>query len=283
MSETIGKLLCAAQRRLQTAGIDEAKLEARLLVAAALGTDPAGLIACAHDAIGPEASARVEPFIARRAAREPLAHILGETEFHRIRLFSDARALIPRSDSETVVELALEVLPPGRTGHVADLGTGSGCLLLALLAARPDLTGEGVEASAGAIALARENAGQTGLSGRARFVHASWSDWTGWDAADLILSNPPYIRSEEIAGLQPEVRDHEPRAALDGGPDGLAAYREIIALAAAGMRTGAWLVLEIGHDQDEAVSALLQAASFADLLHRRDLGGNSRAIAARTP
>jgi len=280
LSANIGQVLCWAQRRLREAGLDEAKEEARRLVADVLGTDTAGLISRSHDAPPPGLAARLDPLLKRRAAREPIAHILGHTEFYGLYLFTDERALIPRSDSEAVVELALERVPSG-PGIIADLGTGSGCLLLAMLSQRPDLTGIGIDASADAIALADANAHENGFGEIAHLRHITWTDWTGWGEADLVVSNPPYIARDEIAALAPEVRDHDPRLALDGGADGLDAYREIIALGATRMKPGAWLVLETGHDQRAPVAALLEQNGFTDIESRTDLGGNHRALAAR--
>ena len=282
MSRTLGEVVCWAQRRLTEAGIEEARLEARLLVAHAIGADTAGLIARDRSAMPPGLTARLAPLLDQRAEGTPLAHIIGQTEFYGLPFRTDARALIPRSDSECVVDLALEVIPDGPVS-VADLGTGSGCLLVAILANRPQAVGQGIDRSADALALAKENAALNRVDGRAVFQAQSWAVWDGWSDCDLILSNPPYIASAVIASLEPQVRDHEPRAALDGGPDGLAAYREIITLAAAHMKPDTHLVLEIGHDQRVAVTELLEAAGFADLIHRRDLGGNDRAIAARHP
>ena len=282
MSETIGQALARVAGELAGAGIDEARIEARRLVGWAAGLDGAGLISQADTPLGEGASAALARGIAHRMARRPLAHLEGWTEFYGLRLKADPRALIPRSDSECVVELALENLPAGAPARIADLGTGSGCLLLALLAARPDATGEGIDESADAIALARENARALGPD-RATWRAMGWRDWAHWAFCDLIISNPPYIRSGEIAALQPEVRDHEPRLALDGGPDGLAAYREIVALAGERMKPGAALVFEIGHDQREPVAALLESAGFANLTFRRDLAGRDRAISALRP
>lgn len=279
MSATIGQVLCWAQRRLTDAGLDEAKLEARWLVAHVLGVAPTILITRAQYAPPPGLTTALAPLLKRRAAREPLAHIIGTTEFFGLPFKTDTRALIPRSDSEIVVELALDVLPADAT-HIADLGTGTGCLAIALLAQRPGVSATVVDASADALALAGENAALNDVADRFASFEGSWTDWTGWVAADLVISNPPYIASDVIGTLAPEVRDHDPHMALDGGADGLAAYREIITLAAAQMQSGAWLVLEIGYDQREAVTDLLAAAGFADLRHRKDLGGNDRAIAA---
>ena len=282
MSRTLGEVVCWAQRRLTEAGIDEARLEARLLVAHAIGTDTAGLIARDRSAMPPGLTAQLAPLLDQRAAGKPLAHLIGLTEFYGLPFRTDARALIPRSDSECVVDLALEFIPDG-PARIADLGTGSGCLLVAVLANRLQATGEGIDLSADAVALAKENAVLNRVDGHAVFDARSWTDWDGWSDCDLILSNPPYIASAVIDSLEPQVREHEPRSALDGGPDGLAAYREIITLAASHMKPDAHLVLEIGYDQRAAVTALLDAAGFTHLVHRRDLGGNDRAIAARHP
>ncbi|MEM1105360.1 MAG: peptide chain release factor N(5)-glutamine methyltransferase [Pseudomonadota bacterium] len=279
---TLGRVLCWAQRRLAGAGIEAAKREARLLVGHAMGIDAAGLIAASHDAPPPGLAARLDPLLRRRAGREPLAHVLGRAEFYGLDLLCDARALVPRSDSEAVVDWALELAGEGPAA-LADLGTGSGCLLLAALSQRPGLTGAGIDVSADAIALAEANAEATGLAGAARFEAVSWAAWQGWGAADLIMSNPPYIAAGVIETLEPEVRDHDPRGALDGGPDGLSAYRELIALGRARMKPGAWLVLEIGHDQRKAVLDLLAAAGFVQADCRQDLSGHDRVVAARAP
>ncbi|MBO6695449.1 MAG: peptide chain release factor N(5)-glutamine methyltransferase, partial [Henriciella sp.] len=198
-----------------------------------------------------------------------------------LELWSDGRALIPRADSECVVDLALMQIPEDAAWHLADLGTGSGALLAALLSQRQRASGAAVEQSAAAISLANENFETLNLTGRVQLVQSAWADWAGWDRCDLIISNPPYIASDVIPDLAPEVRDFDPMDALDGGPDGLAAYREIIALGGERMRSGAHLVLEIGYDQNSAVTDLLGSAGFVQLEHRKDLSGNDRAIAAK--
>ncbi|MEM9739712.1 MAG: peptide chain release factor N(5)-glutamine methyltransferase [Pseudomonadota bacterium] len=283
MSASIGQVLCWAQRRLSDAGIEAARTEARLLVCHALGIDRAGLIALSEDAPPPGLSAALSPLLKRRATREPLAHILGYTEFYGLPFFCDDRALIPRSDSETVVDLALSLLPDERAVKFADLGTGSGCLAISVLANRPKAEVDALDVSPGALALARNNAVRNGVSKRISFFKQSWSDMKNWSGYDLVLSNPPYIASGMIDDLQPEVARFDPRLALDGGDDGLNAYREIAALGASRMKAGAWLVLEIGHDQKNKVSALLTSAGYVDLVVRKDLGGNDRAIATRLP
>ncbi|MEO0786230.1 MAG: peptide chain release factor N(5)-glutamine methyltransferase [Pseudomonadota bacterium] len=283
MSATIGKVLCWAQRRLADAGIDEAKLEARLLLAHILQADTAALIARSDDSPPPGLASKLDPLLKRRAEREPLAHILGETEFYGLKLKTDARALVPRSDSEVVVDLALDFLPENKPVSIADLGTGTGCLLLALLKHRPEACGVGLDLDAGAAALARENARFVSLEDRVEIRRQSWIEANVWQGADLVVSNPPYIASSVIEGLAPEVRDHDPRRALDGGADGLEAYREIISLGKQRLKPGAVIVFEIGFDQDETVTDILECAGFEVIGRRKDLSGNDRALATRRP
>jgi release factor glutamine methyltransferase len=226
--------------------------------------------------------------IERRQQREPLQHILGSWAFFDLDLKTDARALIPRADTEPVIELALRrlgltVFPAERSDRtitIADLGTGSGAILATLLSRFPEASGIAVEANKRALSLAEENFSALGLLSRIELVSQSWTDWAGWYQCDLIISNPPYVKREVISTLAPEVRDHDPIDALDGGVDGLDAYREIIALAQTHMRPGAELVFEIGFDQKQQVSDLLLASGFENLEHMQDLGGHDRGIAA---
>lgn len=279
--QTYQESLRTGTQSLRAAGIDEANHEVRLMMMAASGLSRTGLISAEADPVPDDVAGRFDEMLRKRQARQPLQHILGTTEFYGLEFLCDARALIPRPDSEVVVEAALRLIPEGTEMTLADLGTGTGCLLAALLANRPQLRGVGVEASPEAASLARENLARLGLADRAAVFDGSWADWQDWRAASLIISNPPYIASEEIAVLAPEVRTHDPMAALDGGADGLAAYREIIGLAVQYLNPGAWLVLEIGHDQKEAVSRLLETAKFAEIGASKDLGGNDRVIWAR--
>lgn len=279
--------LAAAERRiaqeLAAAGIGEAALEARLLLSHVTGLSRAMMIARSDRALTPDETQACRQALSRRSAREPLQHILGVTQFYGLDIRTDARALIPRPDSECVVEAALDRLPKDKSLALADLGTGTGCLLAALLTQRPQARGEGVEASPEAAELARENIEALGLTGRASIFSGSWADWHGWASADLIISNPPYIASGVIPALEAEVRDHDPMSALDGGADGLDAYRQIISLARAAMKPGAWLVLETGYDQKAAVMDLLAASGFVEAASGADLGGNDRWAAARRP
>lgn len=266
----------AAGQTLTDVGIENGLQEARWIYAHLLEQDdPPHLTAFMN-------------LIERRRLRQPLQHVLGSWAFFDLHLKTDARALIPRADTEPVIELALQrlgltVFPPERSNRaitIADLGTGSGAILATLLTRFPKASGIAVEANGQALSLAKENFAALGLLSRTELVGHSWTDWTGWSQCDLIISNPPYIKRDVISTLAPEVRKHDPLDALDGGIDGLDAYREIIALAQIHMRQGAELVFEIGFDQKDDVSALLLASGFQNLEHMQDLGGHDRGIAA---
>lgn len=280
---TYEELIRAAARQLGEAGISNPRSEAMMLMIHAFGGSHVALITAGNSPVPKSVEDEFLTAVARRAAREPAQHIMGETHFYGLDILTDARALIPRSDSECVVTAALDRLPKDGPLWLADLGTGTGCLLAALLTQRPDASGEGVEASPEAAQLARANLEKHRLTDRSAIFIGSWEDWQGWSKADLIISNPPYIVSEVIAGLEPEVRDHEPLMALDGGRDGLNCYREIIALGAASMKPGAWLVLEIGYDQKGAVLGLMALAGFENLASGQDLGSNDRWVAGCRP
>jgi release factor glutamine methyltransferase len=280
---TFAEAINKAAKELHAAGIDDARYEARnlfLLIADFSSTD---LISAETRVIPNELEISYTHAIHRRCGGEPFQHIVGTTEFFGLSLKTDARALIPRPDSECVVELALEQLNHEHNGKVADLGTGTGALLSAILYNHPNSLGIAIERSSRAASLATENLKALGLGERSEILNISWTEWSGWGDCDLIISNPPYIESAIIPTLQPEVRDHDPMDALDGGADGLDAYREIISLGAKHMKSDACLVLEIGYDQKVAVTDLLSSAGFIQIQHRKDLGGNDRAIAAKRP
>ena len=277
MRLTLSEAVRTGTNAIKAIGSEDAGLEARTLLLFVTGRSRTDLYTREDDALSADEAERFVALVNERLTGTPLQHLIGTVDFRMITLKCDARALIPRPDSEIVVELALEQSDPLT---IADLGTGSGCLLLSFLSERLEVTGIGVDADGEALELARENAAQLDLAARTEFFHGSWSAWTGWSDCDLIISNPPYIRSDVIPTLNPDVRDYDPMAALDGGPDGLDAYREIIQLGAEQMKTGAHLVLEIGYDQKQQVTDLLDLAGFRNLQHRQDLGGNDRAIAA---
>jgi len=262
---------------LSAAGVQSPRLEARLLLAHAAGLQQEALL---RDR---DAPVEMEPYVvllARRAAREPLALITGWQEFWSLPFAVSADTLIPRADSETLIEAALMARPDrAGTRSILDLGTGTGCLLLAALTEYPAAWGIGVDLSPGAAALARRNAAALGLSSRAAMLCAHWDDALH-ARFDLILSNPPYIPGADIAGLMPEVALHEPRRALDGGPDGLDAYRDLLRHMPALLQPGGTAVLELGAGQAAAVSGLAEGWTVA---LRRDLAGIERAIVLHQP
>ncbi|MDR3521964.1 MAG: peptide chain release factor N(5)-glutamine methyltransferase [Acidocella sp.] len=261
--------------RLAAAGIEEPRREARILLAAALQTDAAGLLAC--DDID---EAIFAPLLARREAREPLAYILGQREFWGLTFATSTATLIPRPDSETLIEAAMATFPdPRKIRRILDLGTGTGCLLLAALHEFPEAFGTGVDLSPAAAALAQTNAARLGFSQRAAFLTGSWADAL-CGQFDLILSNPPYIPAADLIGLMPEVKNYEPASALDGGADGLAAYRAIITALPALLAPNGAAILEFGIGQLDEVVELIENAGFIATA-RADLAGHPRALIIR--
>ena len=284
-----GKSIDAARRalaaRLKSSATDSAELDARILIGAMLNLDLTGMITEAARPLTGDESSRLESFARRRLAGEPVARIVGMKEFWGLQLKLSPATLVPRPDTETVVELALEMLRAGgainRPLRIADLGTGTGAILLALLSELPDATGIGTDISAEALRTAADNAARLGFSGRVDFVRCDYASALS-GPFDLIVSNPPYIRSADIAGLAPEVRDHDPHAALDGGADGLDAYRALIAQAAGLLAPGAVLVVEAGQGQASQIEALMTGAGFAlPGPPKADLAGIRRAVGAR--
>jgi release factor glutamine methyltransferase len=268
--------------RLAAAGVENARSEAWLLLVAATGRERAALIAGAPGTLGAEQQARLDELVRRRLAREPIAYILGEKEFWSLRFEVSPAVLVPRPESETVVEAVLAQLPDrGRRLRLLDLGTGSGCLLLALLSELPQATGLGVDDSSAGLAIARRNAERLGLAVRADFRHGHWSQGLR-ERFDVIVSNPPYVAERDWDGLQPEIRQFEPRAALVAGPDGLAAYRALAPDCARLLAQGGVCALEIGFAQGDALAALLAAEGLTMAERRRDLAGIERCLVART-
>ncbi len=254
--------------RLAAAGIEDARREARLILAAAHGVDATGLLLL--DELD---ETKFEPMVQRREAREPLAYILGRREFWGLIFEVSQATLIPRPDSETIVEAALAACPaPAR---VLDLGTGTGCLLLAVLHERQGAFGVGVDLVPEAAALAARNARRLGMAKRAAFMAGDWAAALN-GRFDLVLSNPPYISCADIADLMPEVAQFEPRSALDGGPDGLAAYRHIIGLLPGILSENGVAVLELGVGQAPTIINVAALAGFS-VITTRDLGGIERA------
>lgn len=282
-TRTRGAALASLRRALAEAGIETAALDARILAAAALGTDAAGLIAHPDLPIGAEEARRLDDFMRRRRAREPLARILGEREFWGMPFSICAATLVPRPDTETVVETALRLFPDRQEPlRIIDLGTGSGCILVALLHERPRAFGLGIDRSFEALTTARFNASRNGVLDRAVFAAGDWAKAT-CGQFDLLVSNPPYIPTGVIATLAPDVREHDPLRALDGGPDGLAAYRVILSEARRLLRPQGVAVLEIGYDQAEALRGLAAGAGLEFLALAHDLSAKPRCVALKRP
>jgi release factor glutamine methyltransferase len=275
----------ALAARLRSGAIESAELDARILVGAVLGLDFTGLIAAAGRPLTADEALLLEDFANRRLGGEPVARIIGTKEFWGLPLKLSAATLVPRPDTETVVELALEILRgaprPDRRWRIADLGTGSGAILLALLSELPEADGLGTDINTEVLQTAHNNAVQLGLADRATFVACDYAAALT-DTFDLIVSNPPYIRTMDISGLAPEVRDHDPHLALDGGTDGLDAYRVLIPQAAALLAPRGALVVEVGQGQSGDVGRLMTAAGLTlEMPARADLAGIPRAVGGR--
>jgi release factor glutamine methyltransferase len=278
---TIGFFLCQAGQRLRGAAIEAPRLEARRLLAHVLGTTEEALLRDPRAAVPADKAAHFAALLARRVAHEPFAYLTGRVGFWTLELEVSPATLIPRADSETLVEAALAACPDkGAALRVLDLGTGTGALLLAVLSELPTASGIGIDLKPAAAALAARNAARLGLAARARFLAGDWAAAVR-GPFDLVLCNPPYIESAAIAGLMPEVARHEPASALDGGADGLAAYRPIIADLARVLAPRGVAVLELGAGQQAAVEALARAAGLSPEACRADLGGVPRALVLR--
>ncbi|MGJ4902271.1 peptide chain release factor N(5)-glutamine methyltransferase [Bradyrhizobium sp. HKCCYLS2058] len=273
----------AVAARFAAAGLDSPELDARLLLGHALQLDLTGLVMHGQRQLSHADAQRLEALVQRRLVGEPVARLLGAKEFWGLPLQLSADTLVPRPDTETVVELALEHLAAGgaltRPLRIADLGTGSGAILLALLSELPRAHGVGTDISVGALATARDNARALGLADRAGFVACSYAAALS-AGFDLIVSNPPYIPSSEISELDVEVRSHDPLRALDGGKDGLDAYRALIPQAAALLRPGGAVIVEVGLGQSDGAAALMVRAGLAadSSTIRADLAGIPRTV-----
>lgn len=278
---TYGQVVTAMARRLAAAGIEGARLDARLIVCRATGLEAASLLARSDSEASPEQLRAIEAMTARRERREPMAHILGEREFWSLPFRVTPETLIPRPDTETLVEAALDWVR-GRNGgtqplRVLDLGTGTGCILLSLLAEWPDARGTGVDISPGALAVARDNADRLGLADRAQFIEGDWASARNGEF-DVIVSNPPYIPEGEIDGLAPEVARFDPRLALSGGEDGLAAYRKIASAVRASIASEGRVFLEIGQGQEDAVFRIMEGMGLRRRDAVKDLAGMTRCL-----
>ncbi|MBI1273991.1 MAG: peptide chain release factor N(5)-glutamine methyltransferase [Alphaproteobacteria bacterium] len=277
---TLTKTLCTAVRVLHEAGIEDAELDAKLLASFSLKTDRLALLTQGARELTPEERAGYAALIERRAMHEPVGRIMGHSEFWGLPIGLNRATLEPRQDSETLIDAALGLFPDHRRElRMLDLGTGSGCLLLALLSEFPRATGLGTDTAPDAVEQAIDNAEALGLHVRAKFIETAWASGVP-EQFDLVVSNPPYIRSDEIASLMPEVSMHDPRAALDGGADGLDAYRAIAQTLPRLLKPEGCAVLEVGHDQAALVVEIMAAAGLKNTRTRRDLSGIERCVIA---
>jgi release factor glutamine methyltransferase len=273
-----------AMRSLALAGIPEPRAEARRLLSLAMGVAVEGIVAASDRSLESDVLARFDSLVARREAHEPFAYIAGAREFWSLPFRVTPATLIPRPDTETVVEAALEHVRARANPkpRILDLGTGSGCILLALLSELPGAEGVGVDRSEAALGVAADNARRLGLSARAAFRLGDWS--AGMSGRfDLIVSNPPYIPDGDVSSLAADVAQFEPISALAGGSDGLDAYRAIACMVPPLLTADAALILEVGLGQAEAVAALLRSAGLDIAGTRADLAGIPRCVVATRP
>jgi release factor glutamine methyltransferase len=278
MSETLVSLWTDVRKRLEVAGIDSPVLDARLLLEAGAGVSRLDIVTDPRREVTQAQVDAVNALTARREAREPVSHIVGRKHFWTLDLAVNRHVLTPRPETEFVVEAGLQELLPANAPHrILDLGAGSGAIVLALLKERPNATAVAVDISDDALEVARANAAQLGLADRLDIRQGNWAQAID-DRFDLVVSNPPYILTADIEGLAPEVSRFEPHLALDGGADGLVAYRIIMASLPRLLKPGAAFALEVGLGQAEAVIAMAEAAGLSTTEPRRDLSGIPRVV-----
>lgn len=278
MTMTLLQAWQSAKARLEAAGLTGPVIDARLMVEAAADATRADIVTDPYRPLTPEQEATLDNYLSRRERREPVSHILGRKGFWKIMLSVTPDVLTPRPDTEVIVDYALKQFPEQMPFNILDLGVGSGAILLAILAERPAARGLGVDVSEDALAVARENAANLGLAPRAALLRGDWTQGLDEASFDLVVSNPPYIASEVIEGLEPEVKDYEPRLALDGGPDGLDAYRRLAPEILRVLKPGGAFAVEIGYDQKDAVEALFKAAGASAVQTLKDLALHDRVV-----
>ena len=254
-------------------------IDARLLLEAAAPVSRADILADPHRVLDAEAEARLGAFVERRVRREPVSLILGRKGFWTLMLGVSPGVLTPRPETETILDVVLPFFPPEQAFGVLDLGVGSGAIVLSILAERPRAKGLGVDVSEDALAVARDNAAQLGLAPRLALLRGDWTAGLDDASFDLVVSNPPYIATAEIETLAPEVREHDPRLALDGGADGLDAYRRLSPEILRVLRPGGRFAVEIGASQSAAVEALFAAAGADEIATHKDLADRERVVA----
>lgn len=284
MGLTLVQAWTHAKKTLEQAGLAGPVIDARLLVEAAADATRVDIVTDPRRALTEAQEATLADYLARRMKREPVAHILGRKGFWKIMLGVNRDVLTPRPDTEVVVDTVLKETPEHAAVSILDLGVGSGAILLSILAERPAAKGLGIDVSEEALAVARDNAAHLGLAGRLALMRGDWTEGLGDATFDIVVSNPPYIATDVIETLEPEVREYEPRMALDGGPDGLAAYRVLAPEILRVLKPGGRFAVEIGWDQKEAVEALFREAGAADVRTIKDLADRHRVVAgAKNP
>ncbi len=280
---TLVKAWTGAQQRLKAASIDSPAIDARLLLEAATGATRADILTDPYRELTAEQEAQLDAYIDKRIKRMPVARILGRKGFWKLLLNLSEHTLIPRPETEVIVDMILKRSMESDSFQMADLGTGSGAILLSVLSERPAARGIGTDISEDALAVARDNAANLGLEGRTAFLRTSWGSGLHDGSFDVIASNPPYIRSDVIPTLEPEVRNHDPILALDGGVTGLEAYEalgpEIFRL----LKPGGMAYLEIGFDQSQDVERLMKSSGLEEVVTYLDLSNLPRVVVGKKP
>lgn len=271
----------AAKRTLEAAGIESPVIDARMLVEAAVGVTRTQIITDPQRLLTDEQSGALQTMVRRRLNREPVSQILGAKGFWKIMLKVTRDVLTPRPETETILDVVLPALDEESPARILDLGVGSGAILLAILAERPAASGVGVDISVEALVVAQENAATLGLGRRVELRHGDWTSGLEGERFDVVVCNPPYVRSGDIEGLQPEVRDHEPRLALDGGDDGLAAFRLLAEPILRVLTPGGLFALEVGEGQAHAVQGLMDKAGAGRSAVQNDLSLKARVVWGR--
>ena len=278
MSLTLLQAWQSAKTRLEAVGLTGPVIDARLLVEAAADATRADIVTDPYRALTPEQEETLADYVARRERREPVSHILGRKGFWKIMLAVNADVLTPRPETEVIVDYILKQFPEEMAFNILDLGVGSGAIILSILAERPAAKGLATDISDEALAVARENAANLGLASRIAFARGDWTTGLADESFDVVVSNPPYIASEVIETLEPEVRQYDPRLALDGGADGLSAYRRLAPEIMRVLRPGGAFAVEIGYDQKDSVEALFNEAGASDVWTIKDLSTHDRVV-----
>ncbi|GAA0616460.1 peptide chain release factor N(5)-glutamine methyltransferase [Brevundimonas kwangchunensis] len=268
----------AATARLKEGRIDSPSIDSRLLLEVAANCSRTDILTDPYRVMTPDQLTTLDGYVDRRLKREPVSRILGKKGFWKIMLNVTPDVLSPRPDTEAILDVVMLAYAPHESFTMIDLGTGSGAILLATLAERAAAKGVGTDISTEALAVARENAANLDLDNRCDFIRTEWATGFGDQSFDLVVSNPPYIPSDDIPGLDPEVRDHDPVLALDGGPDGLVAYRELAPEIMRILKPGGTFAVEIGWDQGPQVKALFEQAGFENVIVVKDLSDRDRVV-----